>query len=94
MATIILAFAAAAAAFVAAAATTTAATTTSGEGIGVKDVYFAGFFPMRGNEKKIGDGIMPAIDLAIRHINESPDILPDYKLHMIWNDTEVGINKI
>ncbi len=54
----------------------------------VKDVYFAGFFPMLGNEKSIGGGIMPAIDLAIRHINESPDILPDYKLHMLWNDTE------
>ena len=54
-----------------------------------KKVYFGGFFPME-NDQYRGDGIMSAINLAIRHINESPDILPDYELNMLWNDTKAG----
>ena len=55
-----------------------------------QNVYFAGFFPMTGeNKEDISGGIMPAINLAIRHINDSPDILPNYKLDMLWNDTKV-----
>lgn len=55
------------------------------------DIYFAAFFPMtpRGTpEGKIGRGVMPAVTLAIRHINQSPKILRGYKLHMVWNDTK------
>ena len=54
-----------------------------------KKIYFGGFFPME-NDQFRGDGIMSAINLAIRHINESPDILPDYELNMLWNDTKAG----
>ena len=54
-----------------------------------KKIYFGGFFPME-NEQYRGDGIMSAINLAIRHINESPDILPDYELNMLWNDTKAS----
>ena len=54
-----------------------------------KKIYFGGFFPME-NDQFRGDGIMSAINLAIRHINESPDILPDYELNMLWNDTKVS----
>ena len=57
------------------------------------DIYFAAFFPMKATgaapEGSIGKGVMPAVNLAIKHINQSPHILPGYKLHMYWNDTEV-----
>ena len=58
------------------------------------DIYFAAFFPMGTNTKvpegSIGHGVMPAVRLAIKHINQSPNILRGYKLHMYWNDTEVN----
>ena len=55
-----------------------------------KKIYFGGFFPITDNDQFKGQGIMTASDLAVRHINESPDILPDYELNMLWNDTKVS----
>ena len=64
-------------------------------GVHRTDIYFAAFFPMGGKtkapEESIGRGVMPAVKLAIKHINQSPNILRGYKLHMYWNDTEVCI---
>ena len=60
------------------------------------DIYFAAFFPMtppHSSEGLIGHGVMPAVRLAIKHINQSPNILRGYKLHMYWNDTQVCPNK-
>lgn len=58
------------------------------------DIYFAAFFPMTSkagaSEGTIGPGVMPAVKLAIKHINQSPMILHGYKLKMVWNDTEVS----
>ena len=57
------------------------------------DIYFAAFFPMtppHSSEGVIGHGVMPAVRLAIKHINQSPIILNGYKLHMYWNDTQVS----
>lgn len=57
------------------------------------DIYFAAFFPMTpvdSPEALIGHGVMPAVRLAIKHINQSPTILKGYKLHMYWNDTQVS----
>ncbi|GLH10942.1 Uncharacterized protein GBIM_15819 [Gryllus bimaculatus] len=31
---------------------------------------------------------MPSVMLAVDHINESPNVLRNYMLHMYWNDTE------
>ncbi|GAB1862196.1 GABR2 protein [Camponotus japonicus] len=55
-----------------------------------RDVYIAGFFPYGNHvpEGHIGRGVMPAVKLAVEHINEHPTILRDYRLHMWWNDTE------
>ena len=52
-------------------------------------LYLAGFFAMgvRGNWD--GSGILPAVDMAIEHVNERSDILTDYVLKMEWTDSEV-----
>lgn len=61
---------------------------------GVKrhDVYIAGFFPYGRHvpESHLGRGVMPSVKLAVDHINESPIVLRNYRLHMWWNDTEVS----
>ncbi|KAL1130637.1 hypothetical protein AAG570_011879 [Ranatra chinensis] len=58
------------------------------------DVYIAGFFPYGRHvaESHVGRGVMPAVKLAVDHINESPTVLRNYRLHMWWNDTEVSFN--
>ncbi|KAK7588174.1 hypothetical protein V9T40_005419 [Parthenolecanium corni] len=56
------------------------------------DVYIAGFFPytpIEFPESRIGRGVMPAVKLAVEHINDSPQVLRNYRLHMWWNDTKV-----
>ena len=57
------------------------------------DIFIAAFFPMvtktKAPEASIGHGVMPAVRLAIKHINASPLILRGYRMHMYWNDTEV-----
>jgi len=55
------------------------------------DVYIAGFFPYDKSvpESHIGRGVMPAVKLAVDHINENPSILRNHLLHMWWNDTQV-----
>ena len=56
------------------------------------DVYIAGFFPFTpidSPETRTGRGVMPAVKLAVEHINDSPTVLRNYRLHMWWNDTQV-----
>ncbi|KAL5235333.1 hypothetical protein ACI65C_002742 [Semiaphis heraclei] len=58
------------------------------------DVYIAGFFPFGGRvsgsipEGRVGRGVMPAVKLAVDHINENPTLLRNYRLHVWWNDTQ------
>lgn len=56
------------------------------------DVYIAGFFPFGKlvAESRLGRGVMPAVKLAVEHINDSPDVLHNYRLHIYWIDTEVS----
>ncbi|KAK8775397.1 hypothetical protein V5799_031258 [Amblyomma americanum] len=56
-----------------------------------EELLIAGFFPTTVNlsEGAIGRGVVPAVNLALRHINSSPHFLPGYKLDIIWNDTQV-----
>lgn len=57
------------------------------------DVYIAGFFPftpIEFPETRTGRGVMPAVKLAVEHINDSPTVLRNYRLHMWWNDTQVS----
>ena len=56
---------------------------------GTEDIYFAGFFPMN---DRIGEGVLPAVKLAIKHINNSTKVLPGKTMHMLFNNTEVSLN--
>ena len=54
-------------------------------------VLIAGLFPLSKNvaEGSIGRGVKPAVNLALKMINENDDILPDHELAIILNDTQV-----
>ena len=66
-----------------------------------KKLYIAGLFPMSdddhtynrrsgGGHAQIGQGVLPAVILALRHINDDRSILTGYKLIMEWRDTKVS----
>ena len=51
-------------------------------------LYLGAYFSLGGNWD--GSGILPAVEMALDHINHQMDILPEYELRMIWNDTRVS----
>ncbi|XP_053206531.1 gamma-aminobutyric acid type B receptor subunit 2-like isoform X2 [Panonychus citri] len=55
-----------------------------------KTLYTAGFFPLNSKipEGSIGRGVMPAVNLALKHINADPTILSGYTLDIVPKDTE------
>lgn len=57
-----------------------------------KSIYIAGFFPTSPDiaEGHIGRGVIPAVDLALHHINNSPHVLRGFNLDLVWNDTRVS----
>ena len=56
-----------------------------------QDVYIAGFFALSDHEieASLGLGVMPAINLALRHLANST-LLHDYRLRLLHNDTQVS----
>ena len=56
------------------------------------DIYIAGFFPTSPGhaETSTGQGVMPAVKLALHDVNRSPHILPNHHLRMHWNNTAVS----
>jgi hypothetical protein len=54
-------------------------------------LHAAGFFPVSTKipEGSIGRGVIPAVELALQHINDSPKILRGIHLDLVWNDTQV-----
>lgn len=51
-------------------------------------IYIGGFFPMQDGFWD-GSGILPAAKMAITDVNDKSDILPDYELRMVWNNSKV-----
>lgn len=49
---------------------------------------FGAIFPMTGKSWAGGQGCKPAVEMALKDVNERSDILPGYKLKMVWNDSE------
>lgn len=38
-----------------------------------------------------GQGCLPAVQMALEDVNSRDDILPEYRLHMDYNDSQVGV---
>ena len=55
-------------------------------------LYLGGFFSLGGGLDNTG--IVPATDMAFDHVNERADLLADYELKMIWNDTQVKLQTL
>lgn len=55
-----------------------------------KTLYIAGFFPTSRDipQGSIGRGVLPAVKLALQHVNDSPHF-GKYKLDLVWNNTKV-----
>lgn len=53
-------------------------------------LYIGAIFPMTGESWQGGQGSKPAVDMALKDVNDRPDMLPGYKLNMVWNDSEVS----
>ena len=56
-------------------------------------LYIAGFFPITSKDiaqDAIGKGVLPAVHLALSHINNSPTMNRGYKLDIIHDDTKVS----
>ncbi|PIK49564.1 putative gamma-aminobutyric acid type B receptor subunit 1-like, partial [Apostichopus japonicus] len=51
-------------------------------------LYIGAIFPMTGESWQGGQGSKPAVDMALKDVNDRPDMLPGYKLNMVWNDSE------
>ena len=54
-------------------------------------IYLAGLFPLdtRDGPSDLGWGVLPAVSLAISHVNAEEKLAPGYELAMEWNDTKV-----
>lgn len=64
-------------------------------GVRKRDIYVAGLFPYATHvpESIVGRGVMPSVKLAIEHVNENPNILRNYRLQVLWNDTQVSTSQ-
>ncbi len=53
-------------------------------------IYIGGFLPYDEPDLDRYESIKAASDIALRQINNSPHILRDYQLNIIWNDSKVA----
>jgi len=56
----------------------------------VTTLHVGGLFPMSGPSAfSAGKSLLSASELAIDLVNSRTDVLPGYRLQLIWNDTQV-----
>ncbi len=53
-------------------------------------LYISSFYEGQDNGAWDGSGCIPAAEMAFDDINARTDILPQYELRPIWNDTKVS----
>ena len=56
--------------------------------LGKTDIWLLGLFPFNGSWPG-GLGQEPAVQMGIDDVNKDPDILPDYKIHLTVDNTQV-----
>jgi gamma-aminobutyric acid type B receptor len=56
-------------------------------------LYIGVLLPSTPNEQTYSDLLLPAVRLAVEHINESPDILPEYKIVLDLKDSGCDVGK-
>lgn len=55
-------------------------------------LHIGGFIEVNTTDKGWNSaGIRPAIDLAVRQINNRSDILPNHRIQIHWKDTKVTV---
>ena len=54
-----------------------------------KDLNILGLLPINGNLFRGGNACLIGANMALRHVNARDDILPSYKLNLIYEDTKV-----
>ena len=58
----------------------------------VKTLYIGGLFPITGSSvASAGKSLLSISELAIGMVNNRSDLLPGYRLQLLWNDTKVFI---
>lgn len=58
-------------------------------------LHIGGFIEVNTTDKGWNSaGIQPAIDLAVKQINNRSDILPNHTIQIHWKDTKVSLHKI
>ena len=54
------------------------------------DLYIGGFFGVNIQEGGWSTaGVIPALEMALDHVNSDPSILVDYQLKYVWDDSKV-----
>ena len=56
-----------------------------------QEIVIAGLFPMSPTVKEgeIGRGVRPAVDIALKMVNDDVRLLPNHHLSLVANDTQV-----
>ena len=57
----------------------------------LKNLELLGFLPMTGKGWVGGAACLPAVNMALRHVNERPGLLDGYNLTYSWVDSQVII---
>ena len=55
-----------------------------------KQLTLQGFLPLTGSGWTGGGACLPAVLMALRHVNERPGLLDGYNLTYSWVDTQVS----
>lgn len=62
---------------------------------GREKLYIGGLFPLtNGWFESLGNQCLQSALLAVEHVNNNTDILPDYEIVPVFNDTMVSTNSI
>ena len=57
----------------------------------LKELYLQGFLPMTGTGWTGGGACLPAVLMALRHVNGRAGLLDEYNLNYSWVDTQVNL---